>query len=269
MRPPVLAALLLGVACAGAPRPPAPLETPPTAEARVFAHDARTLYRVEPDAGAIRAVGELRGCGAVTDLAADREGRLFASADGGLFAVDPDTGTCTLLHAGRLPNALAFVSPGAGDEGQVLVGYRGGEFVVIDPVDGRIEPRGHLGGGLRASGDLVALPGGGRIWVTVEGPGCAASDCLVEVDARTGEVLRNHGLLPYDRVFGLAGWGDTVFGFSHRGVVFAIGLGPDGPFTTPLVPDEGSARAPFLGAASSPGAVQAPEAAAAARTAME
>jgi hypothetical protein len=268
MRPPLLAALLVGLACAAAPRPPASPETTPRAAARVFTHDAHTLYRLDPVAGAIGVVGELRGCGAVSDLAVNREGRLFASAHGGLFAVDPDTGDCALLHAGRAPQALAFVPRVPPDGSEVLAGYRGGEFVHIDPRGGRIERRGRLGGDLRASGDLVSVAGGSRVWVTAEGPGCTASDCLVEVDPGTGEALRNHGPLGYDRVFGLASWGDTVFGFSHRGVVFAIGLGPEGPFTTPLVPDEGSARAAFLGAASSPAAAPAPGGPAA-RTAME
>jgi uncharacterized protein YodC (DUF2158 family) len=106
----------------------------------------------------------------------------------------------------------------------VLVGYNAGDYVRIDPATGSVTKIGELGGGLRSSGDIVSVKGG-PTYLTVTGTSCTKEDCLVEVDPKTGKLIKNLGGLNRQDVFGLAFWGGNVYGFDNTGKLFEVKLG--------------------------------------------
>ena len=84
----------------------------------------------------------------------------------------------------------------------------------------------------RAAGDIVAVKGSedgttpGKTFLTVKNSGnsgsCNGSDCLVEVDPKTGKLVKLWGKVGFDNVFGLAFWGGSVYGFDDAGDLFEV-----------------------------------------------
>ncbi len=54
------------------------------------------------------------------------------------------------------------------------------------------------------------------------GDDCFESDCLVEVNPKTGALVTNYGPLGYPEVYGLAFWAGTVYGFDAAGGLFQV-----------------------------------------------
>lgn len=211
---------------------------PPTGPAEVFGHSGTTLYRLDPDTKAAQVVGNFAGCNepreAVLDIALDEKSTMFGTTRTGLFKIDKATAKCTKIADAAatkdFPNSLSFVPKGTLDANvEALVGYVDDEYVRIDPQTGQVSTIGKLETGtarLRSSGDIVSVIGG-PTYLTVTSIGndtqCDAADCLVEIDPKTGKILRNFGQLNgKTAVFGVAFWAGAVYGFDRAGSLFQV-----------------------------------------------
>ena len=215
----------------------APEETGGVELAEVFGHSGRTLYRLDPETLDVEEVGDFQNCGsqAVVDLALDEDSNMFAVRYGALYSVDRVTAECTLIAEGQYPDSLSFVPAGTVlADREALVGFVDERYVRIDTETGDVSDIAMLGDGLRSSGDVVSVKGGGT-YLTVYGPGCEDTDCIIEFNPSNGLVLQNFGALPYDQVFGLAFWAGKAYGFARGGEVFEVEfLGNS--VTTTLIP---------------------------------
>lgn len=230
------------------PPPPAP-ETPEVHE--VFGHSATTLYKLEPATKAVTVVGAFKQCKPIIDIALDEKSTLYAVSYDTLYTVDKNTATCAELHSGDYPNSLSFVPKGTVDPNEeALVGYDQGNYVRISLKDGSRTVVGKLGGNYVSSGDIVSVKGG-KTFLTVKGGDCNKTDCLVEVDPQTGEMLKNWGSIEHQKVFGLSFWGGKVYGFDEQGSLFEVTFGTNKIVTTTIPIPQKPADLSFWGAGSS------------------
>jgi len=226
-----------------------PDETGGVEIAEVFGHTGTTLFRLDPETLEVDEVGAFTGCGtqAVVDIALDEESNMFGVRYGALYSIDRHTAECTLIAEGSYPDSLSFVPEGTVDaDREALVGFINERYVRIDTVDGSISDIATLADGLRSSGDVVSVKGGGT-YLTVFGPGCEDTDCIIEFNPSNGLVLEHYGALPYDQVFGLAFWAGRAYGFSRDGDVFEVEFLADSVTTTEIPV---SANVEFFGAGS-------------------
>jgi hypothetical protein len=222
--------------------------------AEVFGHTASELYRLDPETKAVSLVNTFSGCNTVIDIALDKDSTLVATSVDGVYEVDKLTAACTLIQTGDYPNSLSFIPAGTLDPNvEALVGYRGDEYVRIDPQTGSIQSIGYLGGnGLLSSGDVVSVKGGSS-YLTVTGIDCP-SDCLVEINPSTGAMITNWGPLGYSAVYGIAFWAGSVYGFDAAGNLFEVTF-TGGVMTTTLIEQTGTS---FYGAGSTTSAPPVP-----------
>lgn len=223
----------------------------PTEIAEVFGHSDTVLYRLDPDTKAPTVVGTFKGCAAVTDIALDEASNLFGVSTDALYRIDRKTAECTQLAKGDYPNSLSFVPKGTLDpDVEALVGYDKSEYVRIDTTTGKKTVVGSLGGGLESSGDIVSVKGGGTYLTVKGGSACAKVDCLVEVDPKTGKMLKSWGSIEHDKVFGLAFWGGDLYGFDDAGELFEVTFGAKQLATTDIPIPQRPASLRFWGAGS-------------------
>jgi len=230
-----------------------PVPTPPPPEVNeVFGHSASRLYRLDPKTKAVTEVGMFDGCADIVDIALDEASSLFAVSDNALYTVDKTTAKCTFIATGAYPNSLSFVPKGTLDAtAEALVGYEDANYVRIDPKDGSKSVIGTLGGGLKSSGDIVSVKGGAT-YLTVKGTSqCSTNDCLVEVDPKTGKVLKNWGSVEHKNVFGLSFWGGKIYGFDSVGQLFEVTFGTKQLATTVIPMPGRPTDLSFWGAGSS------------------
>jgi hypothetical protein len=192
----------------------------PPMTAEVYGHSADVLYRLDPVTKKVTVVGPFQGCSSVIDLAIDGDSKVFATTFGGLFRIEKTNAKCTPIAQGGYPNSLSFVPKGTlfADK-EALVGYQGSTYVQIDTTTGVVKQIGSIGSGLSSSGDIVSVKDGGT-YLTVNGSGC--SDCIIEVDPKTGKMTKNWGPIGYSAVFGIAFWAGSVYGFTNGGDLFEI-----------------------------------------------
>ncbi|HEY8072478.1 MAG TPA: hypothetical protein VIF62_00165 [Labilithrix sp.] len=214
----------------------------------VFGHSADTLYKLDPDTKAVSVVGDFNGCSQVIDIALDATSILYATTQEGLFTVDKATAKCASIASGSYPNSLSFVPAGTVDPSvEALVGYQGSDYVRIDTKTGAISTIGSLGKNMTSSGDIVSVKGGST-YLTVKGPSC--NDCLVEVDPKTGGIVKNWATVSHTDVFGLAFWGGKVYGFDNGGDLFEVAFDTSGIHTTPIAIPSKPSGLSFWGAGS-------------------
>ncbi len=231
----------------GPQAPPAPPGPPPEIH-EVFGHSADTLYKLDPDTKAVTVVGMFDGCTQVIDIALDAASQLFATTNGGLYTVDKTTAKCTLVAEGTYPNSLSFVPAGTVDaSAEALVGYQGSSYVRIDTKTGAVSTIGSLGKNFTSSGDIVSVKGGST-YLTVKGPSC--NDCLVEVDPKSGGIVKNWASVSHSDVFGLAFWGGKVYGFDNGGELFEVSFDASGIHTSPITIPSKPSNLSFWGAGS-------------------
>jgi hypothetical protein len=220
--------------------------------AEVFGHSADTLYRLDPETKEVTIVGAYDGCGAsIIDIALDAKSNMFGTAYGSLWRIDKDTGRCIHVADGEYPTSLSFVPAGTvllGEE--ALVGFVDAEYIRIDPETGEVTSLGMLSGGLRSSGDLVSVAGGGTYLTVTDDAECSAVDCLIEVDPQDGTVVKHYGTVPYAQVFGLAFWAGRAYGFARGGELFEIRFVDDQLMTTTIDIPVAPAGLEFFGAGS-------------------
>lgn len=230
----------------GVPETGGPLEI-----AEVFGHSADTLYRLDPETKEVTVVGPFTGCTAsIIDIALDADSNMYGTAFGSLWSIDRATGACTHIADGSYPTSLSFVPAGTlHPTEEALVGFDDEQYIRIDPQTGQITNLGTLSDGLRSSGDMVSVEGQSYLTVFDNGE-CAATDCIVELDPATGDVVVNYGPLPYDQVFGLAFWAGRAYGFARSGVLFEIEFMAGSVTTTEIAIPGAPANLEFFGAGS-------------------
>lgn len=230
----------------------APEETGGVELAEVFGHSGRTLYRLDPETLDVEEVGDFQGCGtqSLVDIALDEDSNMYGVRYGALYSIDRTTAQCTLIAEGQYPDSLSFVPAGTVlADREALVGFVDERYVRIDTEDGSVSDIATLGDGLRSSGDVVSVNGGGT-YLTVYGPGCEDTDCIIEFNPSNGIVLQNYGPLPYDQVFGLAFWAGKAYGFARGGEVFEVEFMGDMVTTTEIPVPNAPNGLEFFGAGS-------------------
>jgi hypothetical protein len=206
----------------------------PTGAGEVFGHSENTLYRVDTVTRAVTEVGTFNGCTNVNDIALDESSSIYASTATELFYVETNTGNCTRIAGGTFPNSLSFVPAGTLEaDRETLVGFQGGDYVRIDQKTGIVTKVGQIGGGLLSSGDIVSAKGG-KTFVTVTGQGCSDSDCLIEIDPKTGALARNWGPIGKTQVFGLAFCAGDLYAFTNAGELVLMTIDTGALVTTPI-----------------------------------
>lgn len=187
----------------------------------VYGHSPSVLYKLDPKTNAVSVVGPFDCSSSVIDLAIDANNNAFITSFSGFYSLDLKTAKCKLIASGNYPNSLSFVPKGTLDQNQeALVGYNGSQYIRIDTKTGAITSVGALSGGYSSSGDIVSVINGGT-FLTVNGPNCN-TDCLLQVDPKTGNLIKNWGPTGFSQVWGIAFWGGAVYGFTNQGELFQI-----------------------------------------------
>ena len=143
--------------------------------AHIYANTDDTLYTLDPTSKSVSLVGAFAGLSgapgdnAVTDLAVDDAGALFASSATVLYRAtvpsSPGTVQLTRLTAiavttGQLFFALGFTPAGSVTKEQVLVGGdEAGALWAIDPASGALQALGSFGPDPGTPGNVLALSG--------------------------------------------------------------------------------------------------------------
>lgn len=202
---------------------------PPT---EVYGQTATTLYRLNPVTKEVTKVGIFDGCIYVNDIAIDRNSTIYGVTGTQLVRIDRGTAKCDVITTGAFPNSLSFVPAGTLDPtSEALVGYEGADYVRIDVNTGNKTKVGKLSGGYTSSGDIVSVIGGST-YLTVKGNGC--NDCLVQIDAKTGDLAADFGSLGFGDVFGVAFWGGRIYGFANDGTMFEVQIAQGQATSTPI-----------------------------------
>ena len=193
-----------------------------TAVAVVYAQSADTLYRLDPASNQVAVVGAFTGgCSSIIDIAIDSNSNGYVTTSNALWKVDLTSAACTHIADGSYPNSLSFVPKGTLDPNvEALVGYDGSTYIHINTTTGAVTSVGSLSGGYTSSGDIVSVINGGT-FLTVKSSSC--SDCLLQIDPKTGDLIQNYGSVGHSDVFGLAFWAGTAYGFDNAGQMFSIG----------------------------------------------
>ncbi|MEZ4227181.1 MAG: hypothetical protein R3B13_39950 [Polyangiaceae bacterium] len=232
----------------------------PTGPAEVFGHGPDDLYRLDPDTKAVTPVGPFNGCSGVLDIALDKDSNMYGTTEDTLWKIDPKTANCQQVSTGGpYPNSLSFVPQGVLGPTEVLVGYQDTDYVRIDTTSGGIQvvKAGALINGMISSGDIVSVIGGGT-YLTVKGGPCDPFDCIVELEPKTGTVLKNLGTVLHSAVFGLGFWAGSAYGFTSAGELFEITFGTNSVTTTPISIPSAPANLKFWGAGSTTSAPPVP-----------
>ena len=220
---------------------PPPVDRPPPEPGRVYAHSADLLYLLEPISKKVTMVGAFDCTTAMVDIAVDRAGKMTGTAaisfnnalGGALVTVDPATAHCTVLNRGEnLVTSLTYVPEGTLlPNAEALVGYSEDRYVRIDPTTGSLTDIGLLNnaasGGIKwlSSGDVVSIKDGGTyLTVKPETGAMPGGDRIVEVNPKTGALVRIIGPTGIDDVLGLGYWGGIAYGFTLGGVLMQINL---------------------------------------------
>lgn len=220
----------------------------PEPAGEVYGHSDTVLYVVDTATHAVREVGAFQGCTHLVDIALDESSTIYGSTGAELFLIENNSARCTRIATGSFPNSLSFVPAGTLEPAkETLVGYQGGDYVRIDPQSGAVTKVGELGGGFESSGDIVSVKDG-KSFLTVKGPDCA--DCLVEIDPKTGALVKNWGPLGHANAYGLAFWGGELYAFTEGGEVVLVKLAGDKLETSLLPVPNAPADLAFRGAGS-------------------
>lgn len=205
----------------------------------VYAHSDSVLYEVNPRNNRLTTVGRFtfpsgdRNNHAMNDVAVDADGILVGNTQDALYRIDTTTAACSLIST--LPDGNNFVGltylPATvipGTTGEVLVGgASNGTFWRINPGTGRSTRIGQLrrnGTSYALSGDFVSIAGAGTFaTVRASNATSGSNDQLASVNPATGElnILGNTG---FGRIFGLAYYRDTLYGFTRDGEFISINI---------------------------------------------
>lgn len=196
---------------------------------RVYAHSGQTLYRVDTTTNMAVRIGDFTNLGtqSMTDLAVDRDERMIGVTLDKIFEIDETTGAATFLAdftgADNL-TSLSFVpaNPGNPDGPEMLVAATDTGAVIRIDITGATATSVALGdygqsGGMDiiSSGDIVYVRGFGTV-ATVDVGG--TQDFLATIDPANNWTATPIGTgTGFDRIFGVAFWGGTLYGFVDGG----------------------------------------------------
>lgn len=215
---PLLVVLLLLV-LAGAAAPPA--------RAAGFTIDVDgTLYSIDCRASKAKKLGVVRSGGegaplVLTDLGTTPAGALYGVSDGSLYKIDvKDPGRSRKVGEHGLLGPYGFcISPDA----RAYANTADGGFHEIDLGNGKSARVGSMGGGFRASGDLVFI--GEKLYSSVKD--ADGVETLVQIDPRTGAARKIGAIVAADganvaNVFGLILDDGGLFGLTAGGTIVLI-----------------------------------------------
>lgn len=224
------AAALAAAACGSAVQDPdaGPEELPLPPNAAVYAHTAKTLYRVNYETLEVTAVGNFGGAfpatEIMTDLAMDSTGVMIGISFTQVYRIDPTSGSTTLIGNATLQqafNGLSFVPAelALGTKGpDVLVASRNndGRIFQIDPITGAVSQLGDMGAAYRSSGDIVGVHGFGMM-ATVMGATANDKDILVRLEPGTFAATPVGTNTGFSTLWGIGYWKQRLFGFNSTG----------------------------------------------------
>lgn len=214
---------LLDPADTGVPEDTGP---PPQMPGVLYAHTADTLYKLDK-AGFVQVGNFLynKNAGQMTDIAIDKDGKLFGVTFYDLFECDPKTAACNWLAS--LPsqfNGLTFVPVGtvkATEEALIGIENSGGwNLIEVQGASATIKKLGSYGA-YQSSGDAFSLEKVGT-YATVKAGMFGGNDKLAEVDAKTGKVTKIVGDTGVTDLWGFAWFNQVFYGFASNGGVYSV-----------------------------------------------
>jgi hypothetical protein len=205
---------------AAPPAPPPPPKTEAPRPERILVNTATTLYDLDPDTLEITEVGQFQfvdGPDVMTDIALDRDGRLWGVSFDATYAID--SSTLVAHRLGRVPNGVNALGIVESADGDVLVaaGHKNRTVYRIDTTTGKATPVGDLRIGT-SSGDIARYPGVGPLIVIRNDSG---ADLLARLDPHTFAATPI-GSIGFEHVLGLAVSGSHLFGVTETGDVIDI-----------------------------------------------
>jgi hypothetical protein len=204
------------------------IDVPP--ERAIWVATPTTLFNFDPVARTMTRVADF-GCSGepMVDLAMNAQEQLFGITSESVVAIDKTTGACTEIARGAqgLPYATGFVPSTSLDAGvETWLGYVFTTFEAIDPDAGGLTFEGNLGfmaGNSQASGDMVAIAGGGT-YLTGMDLDPSTGDSIIQVNPNTGEATKLLGFTGIPALVGLAQWAGVLYAFSVEGSVYRVTL---------------------------------------------
>lgn len=220
--------------------------TGPTGAAVIYAHTDKELYTMDPTSHQVTDVGPFDdGSGStltITDLAVDAEGDVIVNSETAIYRATVPSGTGTVhltLHT-QLPSgskfyALGFTPAGAIESGESLIAGDSTGSLYYIPSTAQATPQnlGSFGGGWQLSGDVMFYTAGGTTvgLATIRqcNPTCSTTnDSLAQIDMNALKQAftsnsKSTALLAqvigsgtgYGELFGIGGWGNSVYAFSR------------------------------------------------------
>ncbi|MCB9597628.1 MAG: hypothetical protein H6719_33225 [Sandaracinaceae bacterium] len=175
--------------------------------ARAIVHDNDFLWEVDLPSGSIRQLA--RSEITLTDISLHPDGRLFGISGESLFRIDEDTGSATFVASLPEYSVALDVTP---DGDLVAAGIM--SVSRIDPDTGAFTNFSTFPMGFGASGD-IAFVRGRMLVATTDRPGVTSArpDYLFEVPP-DGSPPFEVGVIGFNCVWGLAPFGDTLYGFT-------------------------------------------------------
>jgi hypothetical protein len=214
-----------------------------------------TLYSFAPVSRTWKTLASLTTkCPYAYELAVDSDGVLYGASSSlrTIYKFDATFG-CTEVPGPEIGDpwgwTLSFVPKSVfGTTTDTLVGYTFRDYYRVLPGGGTVLVTSNaLDPQMQPSGDIVSM--GDRAFVAITGSAeCATKDCLIEVDPKTGSIVKNWGTFPGGGVWALAQHAGKIYGFRSTGEVYEATL------ATPLVVTTLPGPAPglvFSGAGSS------------------
>ena len=201
-----------------APAPKPNVEAPPPA--RILVNTATTLYDLDPESLRLTELGLFEfpdGPDVMTDIALDREGRLWGVSFDAIYAID--LSTLAAHRLGTVPNgtnALGVVES-ANRDVLLAAGHKSRTVYRIDTKAGTATPVGDLRIG-RSSGDITWVPGVGGVIVLRHEDG---ADTLARLDPHTFAATPI-GSIGFSHVLGLAWLRDHLIGVTETGEIIDI-----------------------------------------------
>lgn len=182
--------------------------------ARALAHDPGALFEVDLPSGAIRRVASTDV--SLTDLALHPDGRLFGVTRDALFLVHEETGRARWLA--NVPERLVALEVGPD---RALYGAGPSDVVRIDPETYAVTRIASLPSGVSASGDVAFV--GERLYVSAtRTPFSTTEPDVLLLVSRSGAGVAEVGSIGVACVWGLAPFGDTLYGLTCTGQLVVI-----------------------------------------------
>jgi hypothetical protein len=214
----------------------------------VYGHSGSELYRIDTNNLDTIDIGPFGAAltGSMTDIAVDKDGNMFGVSFAGTFSIDTDTGTATLLHAfdgsGNL-TSLSFVPLDPTDPQsaeRLVTSGDNGDVYEVDPQTGATTLLGNYGMNgadqIVSSGDIVSVRGYGTLATVDATADFTDPDYLAIIDPTDWHATLVGTLSTgVDRIFGLAFWGGTIFGFvdAQGSGGHLVTIDPDSGVATP------------------------------------